>query len=162
MGSGRNHMRALWRITSAAALLGIGSTLAWGQLSGDWCSKSDGCSYWETHYEVKVVTRRITNRQEVEIRYKRTRFLVFTGEMEEVIEDAKYKRRRISGIFTPPPPWCSEAGSNRDTIAFWISEHERNCIRNRKAGALEVHAVHAEGGGVPHRTGDTRAKGTLR
>jgi hypothetical protein len=144
MRSQRNLMRALCRMLSAAALLGTAPTLAWGQLSGDWCSKSDGCSYWETHYEVTVATSRI-NRQEVEIRNKRTKHLVFAGELEEAIEDPKHKKWRISGVFTPPPPWCSEAGSNRDKIG-WISAHQESCSRNRnyrKAGEL---AVHPDGG----------------
>lgn len=98
---------------AAVALSGLTISHSWGQVGSQvqieehWCSEK-GCLQWWTLYTVKMEGDTIA------IRYRGTDFELFRGQIDEPAagssNDVAY---RIKGTYTPPPPWCSQAGRSR-------------------------------------------------
>jgi hypothetical protein len=51
---------------AAALFLAAGHALAWDRISGDWCSKKDGCGKWHSIYKVQVEIIKPEQRKKLE------------------------------------------------------------------------------------------------
>jgi hypothetical protein len=62
-----HHKRCTLRTAIVAALfLAAGNALAWESISGNWCSKKDGCGKWHSLYKVEVEVIKSDERKRVE------------------------------------------------------------------------------------------------